>query len=352
MRGCKIDTLAFQGSRLGLTPHDFSAASLEKVVAHLDRDMADNRYALFPAEEFASCPETDALKFYLLNHVNAIVSQRVHPLEPLGKYLLLVEQYHYGLAVMSTRMFYYLLLICTRESRHTKNTGSYSSGVWQVVRKPHSAEVFEKLRAFHHSLLGNSSSMAVDRLRSSPPEVTLGSYTRFLVDVFNHGTYSSGYGGKAWGRVATVLHRYVAGEISAEAMMDTAFTLCHNNGPIFNKGMLFSNYSHDIYKILDVQRSGQIPQLIASKGVSAAVNQAVRVLWDMAHNILGAEVEGTVDWYKVEALGALKTYTAEKKAQNPAMAPIAHPTKKVATSKPIGLEIMPGVYVPNVKVRA
>lgn len=244
-------------------------------------------------------PEADALYFYMLNHAMSLVRQRVHPLQPLGPYLPVVETYFREASVRAVRMICYMLLICTREARHDHKAPHTSMG--------------EVLAKFHSSLKGQGSDDAAMQLRKHPPNVSLGQYTEFLTKVFYKGQFSSGYGGKAWGQVADVLNDYVHGKLSAEMLMDTAFTLCHNNGPIFNKGMLFSTYGKAIYRILDVQRSGQIPQYVASSEMG--VTPAVSSLHSNLEHILGDDFTGYVDWYKVEALGSKNKYPKEKADQ-------------------------------------
>lgn len=303
------DTLSFQfGVRPGVQPRDMSAAKIPAIaakIAALRGDFADiGDFCGSPIGEGPKGhPERDAVIFYLLNHAMSVVRQRVHPMERLGAYLPLVEEYHRQLSIRATRMFMYLVLICTRESRHDKSNGAWSAG--------HSTAVIK----FHSSIKGSGSDGAVDRFMSNPPGVFLGEYTRFLVDVFYKGSYSGGYGGKAWGAVADVLHGYATGKLSAEMMMDTAFTLCHNNGPIFNKGMLFSGYSKEIYKILDVQRAGMIPQLLASNGTQWAIDNQISTLYGKCRSILGSAFDGYVDWYMVEELGSMHKYPDEKVAQ-------------------------------------
>jgi hypothetical protein len=104
----------------------------------------------------------------------------------------------------------------------------------------------------------------------------------------------------------------VYGEFTPEMFGDTAFTLAHNNGPMFNKGMLYSNYSSEFKKILDVQRSGQIPQYLSEK---VFIGDVVPTYMAEAVVVFPAELTGTVDWYKVEALGALGNYALLKKKQ-------------------------------------
>ena len=57
------------------------------------------------------------------------------------------------------------------------------------------------------------------------------------------------------------LVRFVSGEFSAEMMLDTVWTLAHNGGPIFNKGQFYACTANAL-RILDVQRSGQIPEAV------------------------------------------------------------------------------------------
>lgn len=304
------DTLAFQfGVRPGVLHRDMGSVSLPTVVSALNVYMNDNPYGPIINESAKGHPERDGAVFYLLNHAVSLVRQRTHPYERLGKYLPIVEAYHSQLAVRSARMFFYLLLICTRESRHDKS--SYTGSAWTEIRQKYGKRVVD----FHQSIKGCGSSEAAQALRSHPADVPVGAYTKFLVDVFYKGYYSGGYGGAAWGAVADVLNGYVNGVMTAEMMMDTAFTLCHNNGPIFNKGMLYDSYSDEIYKLLDVQRSGQVPQLIGNKETHWGNDKSVRDLWTLCNDALDGAFGGYVDWFLVEELGSKKSYGSQKNAQ-------------------------------------
>lgn len=300
---------------------DRSAVSLQAVVKNLREYMSwkspyPDGYGLVAGtgsygklEGIEGSPEVDALVFYMLNHAVSEITKNNHPYASLGKLYPVVELYREQLAVRSTRMFFYLLLICTRESRHSKNDigGSFMNAL--------GAKYGQNIQAFHASIKGSGSSGAAEKLKSSPPACNLGNYVRFLQELFHKGNYTSGYGGPAWGKVTDCLAAYVTGKFSAEMMMDTAFTLCHNNGPIFNKGMLFDTYSHEIYKILDVQRSGQIPVMISNKETSFHSNPLVKSLSGIVGKVLPEIFTGHVDWFKVEALGSLKKYPSQKEEQ-------------------------------------
>ncbi len=327
MSGCLASELAdFPFTQ----PVDMSAVPLQQVTkALVGFEKLSNIFVLYPeagmepGEKPMGNPEEDALLFYMTNHAATLVQQRVQPLQPLGELAAPLRTYKANLVVRSFRMFYYMLLICTRESRHDHSDKSGSKYQAFASKYPQS------IRKFHKEIQGSGSTAAAQALRDEPPECTLGEYTSFLTDCFFQGSYSSGFGGKAWGKVAEVLRDFSIGKLSAEMLMDTAFTLCHNNGPIFNKGMLFSQYGQDIYKILDVQRSGQIPQLVASKGVS--ITPRVQSTWKMLQSVLGDEFTGEVDWVKVESLGSLKKYPQEiAKMKNKPSTTFIKPINKVS----------------------
>lgn len=276
--------LQYQKSLKDMPLSDFAKMYRESKVQH---------YLKSKEGDVKSKPEVDAISFYLMNHGMALISQKYMEHEPLGPLASLVEQYHEVIGIKTIRMFYYLILICTRESRHAQNR-----------TKLH--QKYPKIAKFHGNL--NSSSQAPEYWSQSPPEVTLGEYANFLVDVFTMCSYNGGYGGKKWAEVATPLREYVNGNITAEMMMDTAYTLAHNNGPIFNKGMLFHMYDGaEILRILDVQRAGMIPQLVASKG-SPFVRPEHTKFQQTVEKALGASFGGTVDWLMVMKLGAKGNY--------------------------------------------
>lgn len=289
-----------------------NVASLDSTLMHKSWDMKGH-------------PEEDALLFYMLNHAFSLVRQKRHPLETLSPAeLALVQQYKAHMSIMVPRMFYYLLLICTRESRHDAQDklGSKYKGLIEKYGL--------SVTQFHKSLAGKGSEGAASALKDKPPTTDLGSYTKFLSEVFYVGSYSSGFGGKAWGKIADVARDFSNGVLSAEMMLDTSYTLAHNNGPIFNKGMLFHSYSHQIYKILDVQRAGMIPQLVGTgKLTSDAKTSRVLKAFDMCAEAFPAEFSGEVDWVQVEKLGSMKKYPqeiAEQKAKGS--------TPKVKTTHP------------------
>jgi len=290
------DTLEYQMTRPGVLKRDMSAASVKEVVKAMTGNQQSKEYA-----------EVDGLRFYMGNHAVMLMKQKFLPKEPMGEKAEVLSTYHKMLASTAPRMFHYLLKICTREMRHTGE----GSGLHAEMEKY--GDVFWN---FYKKIKGGGSHGAVSDLMHSAPNMTLGDYTDAMYDMFRKGHFSGGFGGKAWAEVTHCLREFVHGRYSAEMMMDTAFTLCHNNGPIFNKGMEFHGYTpSEIIRILDVQRSGQIPQYIREKFGDHSIKGVVQAEYAVYEALIGEAFRGYVDWYVVEGLGAVSSYPSEKQTQ-------------------------------------
>jgi hypothetical protein len=254
-------------------------------------------------------PEHEAIQFYMGNHAYSELVMRYDGYQPLGDAQYIAKKYTEDLMVSGVRMFYYLLLICTRESRHVHTDYDLISD----LKSKFDGECTD----FTDMISGSGSSGSVKNFIDTPPDTDIASYTAYLVEVFNRGGFGGGYGGKPWGAVAKCLSDYCNGVTTMEMMMDTAWTLAHNNGPIFNKGIIFDMYDdHWLKTILDVQRSGQIPQYVAEshimmyKYVNPDHKQFLKEVLQVVPSF-----GGYVDWHKVEALGAVQTYAQNKKNQ-------------------------------------
>lgn len=293
-------------------------------------------------------PEEEALWFYLQIHIMMLISKSVDNDEPLGEYKHFVDAYHKDINCKVIRMFYYIMLICSRESRHM-HSGPGREELWK--KYPH-------IYDYHKKYVQDSSDVeAVNALMSNAPDITLGEYTQFLVDAFELPSYDSAFGGEKWKAVAEPLRDFVHGTISAEMLMDVAFTLAHNGGPIFNKGMLYTSFSSsNLNRILDIQRSGQIPQAILHS-ISTPDVQPQMEEYVQAFIKLSKESFGTVDWKRVKNIKGKAVYTSEISQQNNAengIDTISEMKVKVAGIKQAkeqkefknsNVEIMSGVYV-------
>lgn len=251
--------------------------------------------------------DEEAIKFYLLNHLMGILRVNRGDHEILTeKEQSLVELYFKTGNESAIRMFYYVLLICTRESRHVGNGPTFTKGLEKKFGK--------QIYNFNDSIAHVGSSMAIDVFKKHPPKVTIGHYCDCLVHIFYKGSFSGGFGGEKWGAVAKVLRDFVYGVIPAEIMVDNAFNLSHNNGPIFNKGMLYNGYSSQFIKILDIQRSGQIPLFMLYEDNENTGNSRITPIMKLGIDLFPHIFEGYVDWYLVERDG-VAMYHSQKMTQ-------------------------------------
>lgn len=324
-------SLAYHKQRPFMKPRDISGYSLADTVAQM---------VLFEDGATMAVPEVEAVSFYLLNDAFAQLCAKFDANEPLPvEANTIAESYVVHSQLRALRLFYYCLLIVTRESRHLYANSWYNN----QLEKEHGHAFYD----FMHKLNSISEDAAVNRLRKQPPNITLGEYTKGMVAVFEKGGFGGSFGGEPWADVARTLDRAVHGDTSMEAFIDAGWALAHNNGPIFNKGMLYEMYSlPQLSKILDVQRSGQIPQMVEESCVPKASIPAIKALYTMCEKVLpdfGAP--GYVDWFKVEALGSEKKYPKEKTAQQEKYGPSpALEAAPIAAAKKV-FHVMPGVTV-------
>lgn len=257
-------------------------------------------------------PETHALTFYMLEHAVAMLKRRYALDEPLPKEALAItEAYNTQGAEIMLRAFYYVTAICVRESRHTKNKGPVASYVKKTIG------VFDWAAALGAFPDQNSVSMVTAAMRKHCAGVTLGQLFEALVYTFNNGSFSHGYGGKAWGAIAQCGLRFVTGETTPAMFLDTVWTLAHNGGPIFNKGMFYQHYdSAVLMMILDLQHAGQIPNAVVAPTNNGHLDKKIppslRALALSFGPVLGAPFEANcpIDWAAVVASHPKGNYTA------------------------------------------
>jgi hypothetical protein len=293
-------------------------------------------------------PDASAVGFYVLNHLAAMVQAKFTKHEPLPEWAVeVMAAYSTALVEQGRRLMHYMILICTRESRHIGMNATFKA----AHKKKYGEAIFE----FTNSIHGAGSGGAASAFCTSAPDAPMGDYVDSLSTCFHKGSFGGGYGGKPWGMVADTLASFIHGKTSMEMMVDTAWTLSHNNGPIFNKGMMYSMYdTATIAKLLDVQRSGQVPELVMGNYISGTFTKAVKPLVKKVMDLYPNEFGTEVDWQKVEDLGALHKYTKEKNAQKKKTPP---KPKMVQGKLVIGeFAVYPGqkamIYLRNEKVGA
>lgn len=259
-------------------------------------------------------PDSEALWFYMMNHGMALISAARHPLEPLPhNELKFVKTYHEVMGEKARRAFYYLLSICTSEAGYNHSLGKDYPAI---------CDQFGKTVGDIHK--GGGKYEILNRLLGKPPAEPIGKYLGSLSWVYYHSEFNFSYGGPKWGNIADVAYRFCTGEFTAEMMLDTVWTLSHNTSAIFDKKTPF--YAHNsqlLLRILDIQRSGQIPQAILyDKAIENHVTPDMKLMALELKNRFPEQIGDYVDWHLVEALGGVGSYYADKKAQI-AMTPAA-----------------------------
>jgi hypothetical protein len=279
-------------------------------------------------------PEAEAVTFYAGNAVWAELLKKYAPDEPLPPIALELAKSYLGSASLTAqRLLYYLILIIARESRHVHSTA------YPAMAALHGS-VFQDFNKYMHGASGSMN--AKELFLAKPPKMKLGAFADAISWTFHNGGFNSSYGGKKWGVIADVFKGLVDGTMSPELATDVSWALCHNGGPIFNKGMTYHNYdASQIKTILDVQRSGQIPELVKSHGMlhSSFVPMEAQAMVATAELLFPGVFGTEVDWHKVEVAGSVQKYGHLKAAQ---------------PAKPLGkvFYVLPGVYVPVIERKA
>lgn len=219
-----------------------------------------------------SNPGTEAVEFYTLNHLVSLLSQRFSRYEALPDFGIdIVHKYADTVSNQVLRFAIYLMMICMRESRHD---GSHSQKHIDALRDEFGLDSFN----FIHNKIGRivtggfSPTQAIQAFRGYHfKDATLGQFFGMVVRVFERGDFSSSYGGYRWVTCAKPLLDWIEGRISGEALVDIGYTLAHNGGPIFNKGMTYSQTPGAFRSLLDIQRAGYLPEAILAGGVASSV---------------------------------------------------------------------------------
>lgn len=293
MKYLSDQTLAYYNAMPEVHRHDVSGFPL----AVLARSTSTYRQKM--AHKKRGNPDEEALNFYALNHCASIVRRSFTENEVLPPWAVeVMDLYRNVLNEHSLRMLHYIMLITTREMRHM-SAGAVSGEEWKVF-----SDLFgEKMPSVIQNITNHpGEEQAMQQYLHNPPEVTLGQYVGGISHMFHNWHGSHLFGGHPWGKTMDAVVSWVQGISSLEMLIDTGWTLAHNNGPIFNKSdvQLYDHYSGNFMKILDVQRSGQVPDLILDSIKSGVVETWVSDhIVKLVQKHLPNEFKGYVNWYDV-----------------------------------------------------
>lgn len=151
---------------------------------------------------------------------------------------------------VARQLTYYVWHIINREMRHGKK--SQAQKAWSVPNKipDYARQAVEAVNA-----AGSNYMQVVSSHAGSMP---LGDYVDALEQHYRHGGWGGGFGGPAWADIALEFKRFVDGETSCMVACDRHWTLCHNNGPIFNKPVHFTTYDAKLIQVLNAQHSSSV----------------------------------------------------------------------------------------------
>ena len=196
----------------------------------------------------------------------------------------------------AVRAFYYLIWICTREARHNQ---SLAADLPKIGK-----QFGTSMQGLFTSIKGGEAAIS-QKFLDHPPQTTSAITAR----------RSAGRSITASGRAVMAARSGASSPIawcassrasSPPMMLETIWTLSHNDGPIFNKGQFYGMYSSTLIRILDVQRSRQIPEAVlddtAIAGFAATELKSIMQALPVA---FPGKIGKWVDWYKVEALGSV-----------------------------------------------
>jgi len=210
-----------------------------------------------------------AVTFYFFNHASTLASQQAaqsHVVSPLHKDLF--ETYCAEGNAIGVRMFHDIFFMLNAMASFTHPEPSQ----FEMIEDDFGAECADLLREVCGQHGSNTwwtpafgeSGKALSVIAQSNKAVGLSDWVDALGLILDWRQRELAYG-PLWSDVARMYGKFVRGGTSLETLIDTSFTFCHCNGSFFEKGHLFTAVGNSVFDVLDVQRSGQIPQMVHEK---------------------------------------------------------------------------------------
>lgn len=284
-------------------------------------------------------PNDEATSFYTLNHCAAIVRKLFSQNEPLPAWAAQILWTYTDITMaQGERLLHYILSICTREMRHLN---SHANNADKFVKIETAGGPV--MRAWIEHIQKLDEGAAVKHYMNQPPTATIGQYIKAMSAGFHKGGWGhaghTSYGGPKWGLVADAASEMLTGETSMEMLVDHGYALAHNGGPIFNKGMMYTSHNDSLLTILDVQRSGQLPDLMLESntlGINKTAHALEAVNLIKQHRPFDKNGEpffkGYIDWKLVDALRPADDKKKHPGKYSKQTAAQKQPSKKVATT--------------------
>jgi hypothetical protein len=241
-----------------------------------------------------------AVQFYLLNHGIALLDNSANLDQPLDKQQSdLYSLYHAHVGKIGVRMVYDIVFMLSAMASTTHPDGyhldviesSYGTGCRDFIQKLTAQTGHVSFWTPDYSKLKPILVKARDHAKG----LKLGDTIRALGYILDVRQKELSYG-PLWRDIARMASSFFEGHKSLETTIDTAFTFCHCNGSFFEKGKLFTAVGNDLFKALDVQRSGQIPQFVQEKKNSLTTHAATQKLHGQFAAAFPEVFKAPVDW--------------------------------------------------------
>lgn len=267
--------------------------------------------------------DEQAALFYLSGHIFHLIESEAGraggDLAPDRK--AFVEGHVKRINQLSVKMFGYLCVISAEEACFGE---ARNDGLWDFIESNTSADAAKWIKG----LFSRDRSSGFFAKTGS---ATVGECLKALEMGFRFGRWSPGFGGLPWAEIAQTALEAAEGVSSLELCVDKAFSLCHNNGAIFNKSHMFGHYSGSFYDLLDIQASGQLPGAIGKKvAVEGLRGAAVKELFEQGKRMFPEEFSQGYDPKKVKSMAEVR------QAKEQALAKKAHAHFASAAAAPAG----------------
>lgn len=218
-------------------------------------------------------PESDALMFYLVNNIWHTINSRYGEYEDLpdNVYDLVKECNKLSVQICKGVFFHTCLVGDGMLATYLGNLSDSQKDYFKISY----GEGFLKY-------LENKSNRSIDGLNLH----------QFLGGMSN--VYSIQKlipWGKPYSMIVKTIHKISNGNTSLYAGCDNVWSLCHNGGTIFNKGIggIYKVSSNFIFDILDVQDSGQIPAWVNENRNNSYVTKKMITLLDSYYKLFPEE---------------------------------------------------------------
>ena len=218
--------------------HRFSDVLYNNLLKEITKYKKDNEIMV---------PETQAILFYLSSNIWHSINKRYKEYEilPDEVYNLLNKANNHSVKI-SKAVFFHTCLVGERMLK--SYLGTLSTDQLNYFESAYGKEFVDylKIKQCEHPVNG----------------LTINQFLGGVSLVF--GVPKIIVWGKPYSMIVKSIHKVANGSYSLYSGADNVWSLCHNGGTIFNKGLgnIFKVSSDYIFNILDVQDSGQIPAWI------------------------------------------------------------------------------------------